>query len=288
MAVKTLTELFNVREDESHMIESDTGYIYNTLIEAVKDEMIGGNLLALRLGPDDIPGSSIDRQLQDKDSLAIAGPIAEGSEIPQAKVTFTERTLEPKKYGGFPLLTEEMVEDNKFAVMDLNIREVGYQLARKLDKLILKEIETGADANSPVHNATCTGLTLQGINDAFEKLEEDGYRPTDLVVAPSEAKDLRQLDAFADASKSGGTSTVNTYLVGKIYERVNVWTSLNINTSGDALVIDRKYALALAEKRPITVKNYDAVTRDMSGAVVTMRVAAGYLRKEACCTITVS
>jgi len=287
MAIKGLTELFGITSDESHMLESDTGYIYNTMIKAVQDKLIGGNLLALRLGPNDIHGKSVDVQLQDRNAMVTLGPIAEGAEIPQAKQAFSELTYTPLKYGGFPLITEEMIEDNKFAVLDLNIKEAGYQMARIIDKEILKAIETGADAAS--HNSACTGLTLAGINTAMEYLELDGYNATDLIVAPGEAKDLRQLDVFNDASKTGsGDSAVNTKLIGSIYGGMKVWETLNINTPGDALILDRSEAICLAEKRPITIKNYDATTRDMRGAVATMRMAAGYLRKEACCTITVS
>jgi len=288
MAVKKLTELFSVRDDESHMIESETGYIYDKLIAAASEKMIGTELLALRLGPGDIPGSSTDVQLADKDTLGVHGPIAEGAEIPHAKMTFSELTYTPLKYGAFNLITEEMVEDNKFAVQDFHLKEIGYQIAQKYDTEILKAIETGADANSTDHNATCTGLTLAGITDAMEFIEADSYTPTDLIVQSSEVKDLRKLDVFVDASISGGPSAVNTNLIGSIYGNVKVWQSENVNTSGDALMLDRSAAVCLAEKRPITVKGYDPVLQDARGAVATCRMAAGYLRKEACCTITVS
>ena len=283
--MKGLAELTTTRDTESHIIESDTGYIYNKLIESVKDNLFSTQLLALRLGPGDIPGKSIDLELVDRHSHELKS-VGEGSDVPFGAPTISEITVTPLKYGTYPLITEEMLEDGKFSMLDLGIKEAGYMMARKIEIEILKAIQTGADANSTAHNATCTGLTIAGICDAIEFLEADGHKPTDLVVQSSEAKDLRQIDSLHEADKSGGVSPQN-YLIGTIYG-MNVWQSENVNTSGDALVLDRSSAVMLAEKRPITVKNYDATTRDCRGAVATMRMAASYLRKEGCCTITVS
>ena len=51
-------------------------------------------------------------------------------------------------------------------------------------------------------------------------------------------------------------------------------------------VIDRLHAFVIAEKRPVTIRRFFNAARDMSEAVVTQRVAAGYLRAEAVSEIT--
>jgi hypothetical protein len=55
-----------------------------------------------------------------------------------------------------------------------------------------------------------------------------------------------------------------------------------------AYVTDKAHAFVIAEKRPVTVENYDLATHDMSGAVVTQRIAVKPLRTAAICKITTS
>jgi len=284
--MKNLAELLVTTDTESHILESDTGYIYDRLIEAVQEDLFATQLLALRIGPSEIHGKSIDLELVDRNSLGIHANVAQGAEIPFGTATISEITVTPSKYGVYPLITEEMLEDGKFSMMDLNVKETGYQMARTIEEQILLAVETGADANTVAHNGATTAFTIAGLCSCFEFLEADGYKPTDIIVQSSEAKDIRQIDSFHESDKSGGVSPQD-YLIGTMYG-AKVWQSENVATSGDALVLDRRHALALVEKRPITVKGYDATTRDCRGIVATMRMAASYLRKEACCTYTVT
>lgn len=277
--MKTLQELLT-RDAESEMIPSK---IYNTVIEAVRANLVGTNVLALRLGPGDIPGSSIDVITQDSNSIAVV-EVAEGAEIPIDVEAVSTFNLKPVKYGVRPLITKEMMEDNQFAVMERQLREAGYQMARKLDSLIIAQIEAG---DSSASNTVTGGaaITVQNIVDGMKALEASDYKPTDFIIHPNVAADIRTLDTFVEADKAGVTNPSQA-LIGTIFG-MRVWVTSQA-TSNYAYIIDRNQALCLAEKRPITVERYNDATRDLSGVVVTARWKPRYLRAAANCVITTS
>ena len=265
------------RTVEPEMIESE---IYNSVIEAVKENLIGTQLLALRIGPQGIPGSEVSIVMQDKDSMVVH-ELAEGQEVPIEVENVSDFTLKPKKYGLRPLITREMIEDNKWDIIQRNLREAGYQMAKKLDSLILSQIEAGADANSTAHKVDwATGLSVANVASAMKFLEEDGYTPTDFIISAGLAEQIRGIDTFVEADKAKVTDPSKS-LIGTIFG-MRVWRTNQV-TADYGYIIDSRHALVLAEKRPITIERYDDVARDLSGVVVTARWKARYLRKEACC-----
>ena len=278
---KRLMELMTTTT-EPEMIESE---IYATVIEAVKENLVGTQVLALRIAPQAIPGSSIDIVMQSKDSLTVQ-EIGEGQEIPIDVENVEYFNLKPVKYGIRPLITREMQEDNKWDVIQRNIVEAGYQMAKKLDSLLMAQIEAGSAANSTTHTVSgSTAITIDNITTAIYNIEYDGYKADTFMVSAEVAKDIRNIDTFVEADKAGianpGTGLIGTLFGMKVYQTNQV-------TAKYAYVIDSRNALILAEKRPITVERYDDKTRDLSGVSITARWKARYLRTEACSLITTS
>lgn len=265
---------------EPEMIPSQ---IYANVIEAVKDRLIATNLLALRIGPEGIPGGSIDIVYQDANSMTVY-TLGEGQEVPISVETVSKFTLTPKKYGLRPLITKEMIEDNKWDVVQRNLKEAGYAMARKLDSLLIAQIEAGNSAASHTVSGG-TAITVANINTAIYNLEYDGYTATDFVVSSAIAQDIRNIDTFVEADKAGITNP-SKGLIGTIFG-MKVWQT-NMATANYSYVIDSDHALVMAEKRPITVEKYNDATRDLSGVVLTARWDMRYLMANACCTITTS
>jgi len=277
--MERLQELLT-RTAEPETIESE---IYGKLIDAVKAKLIGTNLLALRIGPGSIPGSSIDVDLWDRNVVKVH-KVGEAAEVPIEVGTVSTFNLKPEKYGLRPLITKEMQEDGKFDLMEYNLREAGYQMARKLDSLIMAQIEAG---DSAAGNTVSGGaaITVANINEAIYNLESNDYTPTDFIVSPAVAMDIRNIDTFVEADKAGITNP-SQGLIGKIFG-MRVWQTTQA-TANYAYVIDKNHALCMAEKRPITIERYNDVTRDLSGVVITARWKVRYLRAAANVVITTS
>ena len=278
---RRLSEIMT-RDTETELIPST---LYSNLIDAVSKNVIGTQLLALRLGPSAIKGSSIDVVTTNRDSSAVH-TVSEGQEVPIDLAEFSTFNMKPVKYGVRPVVTKEMQEDGQWDMIQANIKEVGRRMAEKLDSLILTEINTAAaltsDDNGVTRSAKSTtggtAITIANITTAMAGLETDNYKPSDLICSVNVANDIRNINTFVEADKSGVMNPTKS-LIGTIFG-MKVWVSNNI-TASYAYVIDRDHALVLAEKRPITIERYDDVTRDLSGVVVTARWKARYLRPDA-------
>lgn len=268
------------RDAEDEVIQSE---ILSTVVDAARDNLIATKFLGMRISPSSIPGDEITIPLQTRNSITVH-KIGEGQEIPIDVEAYTTLTLKPEKYGVRPLITREMVEDLKFDVVSRNLQEAGYQMARKLESLILTEIETGNTAASHTVSGG-TAITHANLVSAMNNLEVDGYEPDVLIIHPNVAADIRNIDTYTEKDKSG-INDPSQRIIGKVLG-MTIYIS-NLVTSNYAYVIDSRHALVLAEKRPITVEKYDDVTRDMTGIVITARWKASYLQANACSVITTS
>ena len=264
------------RDAEGETILTD---IYRTVIDAVRTDLIGTNLLSRRYGPGDIPGSTLSVVAQTKNAL-IVHQVGEGQEIPISVDAVFNFTTTPAKYGVRPIVTREMQEDSQFAFIERNLREAGYQMGRKLDSLILTAARAGA-------GATVTGgaaITVANITTAMQTMESNDYTPTDFIVGASVGQDLRNIDTFTEANKAG-VNDPSRSLIGTIFG-MRVWRTNQLANATDALVIDRDWALYLAEKRPVTVERYNDVTKQLDGVVLSSRWQAGIIPTAAAGTTT--
>lgn len=267
------------RGNESEMIPST---LHGTLIDSVRAELVSTNVLAMRFGPSDISGSSIDLVLNTKNNMAVT-PIAEGAEFPKQRAAAESFNLKPIKYGMDVGITKEMIEDNQFAVVEWQVKEAGYQMARQLDSLILAQIEAGDTAASNTVSGS-TRVTLANLSTAVLKLRAEDYKPNYLIVSPEVEDDLHIIDTFHEADKLGTREVFQTGTIGRIMG-MTVLVSSQVTTSY-AYVIDSRNALVLAEKRPITIENYKYENYDLVGIAVSARWKPRYLRAAANCVIT--
>jgi len=254
--------------------------IYNTLIEAVEKKLLGRDLAAIYIGPGGIPGSSVDVDLVTADSMKVF-KVAEGTAIPIDTPDYTSTNIKPDKYAVRPLITKEMMEDSKFDLMAHALKHAGREIAENENELI--EVVLNTAANTVSGGAS---ITLANITRAMQYLEDSDFEPTDLVVGPEVANDLRNIDTFVEAQKHGSAEMMSNGFIGTIFGMNVHVVSGAIYTSTYAWVFDRNQAFAIVEKRPVTVDRYNDLTRDMVGAVVTQRITMKALRTSAMCIIT--
>jgi len=260
--------------------------LYGSLIESVRRNLVWRPLAAIAIGPGQIPGSSVDVDLESEGNPGLdVLEVAEGAEFPMEALQIETFNVKPKKYGVRLPITEEMLEDGKWNLLQRSVEVAGYKVAKKMDGLIIDSVR----ANAGFTTSGGATLTIPNITESMQDLEGNGYTPTDFIVGVEVANDLRNIDLFVHADKSGITN-VGQALIGRIYG-MNVWVSNNLgngNTGArtDAYVIDRRHAFMYAEKRAVTVKNFDQIYKDVRNAVVSFRFAARYLRANATSKIT--
>lgn len=255
--------------------------IYDQLIEAVNKKLLGRDLAAIVMGPGSVPGSSVDINLETEDSTTVV-EVAEGAEIPIGVPAYSSTNIKPKKYGVRPLITKEMMEDGKFDLLAHAIRRSGKEMAENENELIEAVLDTAANTVSGGAQVTWANVVR-----AVQYLEDADFEATDIVMGPNVKADLMNLDLLIESHKAGSNGDVLSVLKTKSGLTAHV-VSGSIYTTTSAWVLDRTQAFAIVEKRPVTIEKYDDVIHDMSGAVITQRIAMKALRTSAICKITSS
>jgi len=257
--------------------------LYGSLFKAMRRNLVMSALAAKRIGPESIPGSSIDIPMQKAGQTMYLSRVEQGDEIPLDVEEYSGFNLKPIKYGIRIGITEEMVEDSLFDVMSLNVETAGYIFALNEESLIVSTLDAGSTAaGHDVANSNAT-LPITDITEAMQNLEEDNHIATDIIVGAEVANDLRNIDTFTEANKAG-MNDPSKRLIGKIFQ-MNVIQS-NAVSAKLAYVIDRRFAFVIAEKRPLRIEKYKDYGRDTRYAVATQRIAVRYLYENAISEIT--
>jgi len=258
--------------------------IYDRMIMAVDKALIPRSEAMLVLGPADIPGSSIDLNLETADSMKVT-EVGEGAEFPLDVEEYTSINLKPKKYGVAVRITREMIEDSKFNLLGLNIDRAGKEMAENENSLVISDALDNA-ANTVSGGAS---FTIANLTRAMQYIEDSDYTPTTFFVGNEVLNDLRNIDTFVEANKVGNTDMITKGFQGTLYGLNVIRVSTNAGmTTTSSYVTDRDNAYVIAEKRPLTVENFNLPTFDMEGAVISQRIKVRYVRSSAIAKITTS
>ena len=259
--------------------------IHDTLIEEVDKNLIPRSECAIYFGPGDIPGSSIDVDLVTPNQMDVR-QIAEGAEIIIDQSAYTSINIKPVKWGVALRITREMLEDAKWNMLQHNVKVAGKRFAENETRLILQ------DALMSYANMVTGGaaITIANITRAMQYLEDSDYTPTTLFVGMEVLNDLRNIDTFVEANKVGNRDMLERGFLGTIYGLNVIKFSTNAAPSTTyskyAYVTDKMHAYCIAEKRPVTVENFEMPVYDMSAASITQRIKVRHMRANAIAKIT--
>lgn len=258
--------------------------IYDTLISETAKKLIPRSEAAIYLGPADIPGSSVDIDLETPNTLLIR-EMGEGAEAVMDNQEYTSFNMKPVKYGAVIRITRELIEDGKWNLLERNIMTAGKRAAENENSLII------SDALDNASNTVSGGaaVTIPNITRAIQYLEDKDFTATTYFVGNEVVNDLRNIDTFVEYQKVGNTDMLTKGFLGNIYGMNVIQVSSNAGmTTTTSYVIDKQYAYVIAEKRPFTIEKFKMETFDMEGAVVTQRIKVRQLRADAIAKITSS
>lgn len=260
--------------------------IHDKLVEEVAKTLIPRSEAALVIGPSGIPGSSIDIDLENVNTLDIR-ETAEGGDIIIDNQTYTSINIKPLKYAVGIRITKEMLEDAKWNLLERNIRTAGKRFAENETNLVLLQLDTAGNDNSGGATITIGDIT-QGMLD----LDDNDFEPTTMLIGNEALFDLRNIDTFVEANKLGTREMLETGFVGNIYGMNVMRFSTNAAPSATyskyMYIFDKNEAYYIVEKRPISVEQFDLPSNDMSAAAITQRIAAKAIRTNAISRTTTS
>ena len=208
--------------------------IHAKLIEEADKNLIPRSEAALVLGPEAIPGSSVDLNLVTPDTMDVR-LVPEGAEIPLDAPEYTSTNLKPDKFGVAIRITGEMLEDANWNLLEHSIGLAGKRFAENENSKVI------ADALDSAGNTVSGGaaVTISNITRAMQYVEDSDFTPTTLFVGMEVLNDLRNIDTFVEADKLGSREMLEKGFVGRLYGLNVIRVSTNAGmTTTSAYVID--------------------------------------------------
>lgn len=238
-------------------------------------------------------GSTLDFDLADKNSMDVR-KIAEGAVYPIDAESYTKKSVTPDKYGIRIAITNTMIEDANWDLIQRNLREAGRRIGLKEDNLIFTALEdaTNGFASSSEggtsHAVTSAGteIAMADLTAAMKVIDQSDYVPNTVVMNPAQVKEFRDLDTLTEADKIGDRRMFERGWVGRIYGMDTIIT--NTVSASTTVVLDKNDGGGLVIRRPLTVEKWKEPIRDLTEAVVSTRMAAVCFRPAAGAVITVS
>jgi len=284
--MKTLQELADegilFKDHESELIKQQ---IVSTIKDAAQKKNVGRGLVHV------IPlreGSTLDWDKADKDSLLVR-KIGEGANSRLTHESYTKIQSTPEKYGGTVKITQEMIEDSNFPLIDRQLKQAGREMAKTEDTIIFNswaDATTGFPSNADnAFNSNGTELGIIDVTNAMQVIEDADYEPSNYVINPKQINELRQIDTFVEADKVGDRRTFQNGFVGKIFGIDAVKST--ILAADTAYVIDKEEAGMLVIRRPLTITKFNDPIQDLVGASFTQRMSARTIESTAGVKVTV-
>lgn len=258
--------------------------IFGTIVEEAEKRLIPREAAALYFGPEQIPGPSIDVNLEDPNTGTMR-PWAEGSAVNLDNGTYSSFNMKPVKYGAGLKITRELMEDSQFPLLERQVRLFGKRAAENENSLII------SDALDNAGNTVAGGATVTHANfvRAVQYLEDNDYELTHWFLGTEVMADVRNTDLYTEYDKAGDADIIKTGYRGVILGGQVVRVSTNAGmTTTTAYGIDREHAYAIAEKRRLTIEKFNMPQWDMEAAVLSHRFKARHVRANAIVKITSS
>jgi hypothetical protein len=284
--------LDTLSKEQKELLISDASDADELLQESVYDAIIAGATPA-RCMRDVIPTVGIgDHQMRvtyASGGANYATDVAEGAAIPLNEDQFNTVTITPKKVGVRPLITNEMIEDELWSMVEWHLRWAGGAIENKLNKDCLDDFIAG----TTVSDKTGAG-SIDNIAAARGSVTTNGWNPDKMVIAPGFETDLLAEDNFMQAYQYGDNSILKTGnipgVLGMNVHKLSIVTGDTYTWGGGfdaaseygALIFDSKAPfMMLGMKRDISIEQYDDPIHDLVGIAATMRYGTGIIHGDA-------
>ena len=212
-----------------------------------------------------------------------AEDIAEGAKVPIDTQVYDKEDISIKKIGTRPLITNELIEDSLFDIVELELKKAGSRMENKLNRDALVEILTDTSAGTTDIDPSSTHIAVSDLAAARAAVEGNNYMPDTLVTHPSAEGYLLTDSNLVYASYAGTNKTLTTGKLPQILGLTPYTLSVTTGTTSHywdgtdaanhyyAFLIDSKAHTYIAMRRDLTVEEYDDPIHDIYGIACTMR-----------------
>jgi HK97 family phage major capsid protein len=226
-----------------------------------------------------------------------AGNIAEGAKIDIDTQEFSKQDITINKIGTRPLITNELIEDSLFDIVELELKKAGLRLENKLNRDVLYSWLVGTNKLSTnTMSPAGTHISVSDIALAVSKVKKQNYMPDTLLIHPTAEAYLLQDSNLAYVTFAGQSTSLNQ---GKVPTLMGlrpyyctatdgaspVWDDTTAGSDVTGIVFSKNDLATICMRRDVTVEQYDDPIHDLIGISCTMRYGTDVLQEKSGCLI---
>lgn len=209
--------------------------------------------------------------------------VAEGAKVPIDTQVYSKEDITIEKIGTRPIITNELVEDCLFDIIQLELTKAGARMENKLNRDCLLEILTDTTAGTTDADPAGAHIAVTDVAKARADVAGNNYMPDTFIMHPSLEGYLLQDSNLVYASWAGGAEGLRAGNVGKVMGLTphtlsvttgssgHVWGSTDAANNYNGIIMDKDAHTYLAMRRDLTVEEYDDPIHDILGIACTMR-----------------
>jgi hypothetical protein len=217
--------------------------------------------------------------------------VAEGAEVPINTQDYSARTWTAKKIAERPLITQEMVNDSLFSVIELEVRKTGLRVENTLNQWMLQILMDNAGNEHDLAAAISTNGGIVAAINARAELVTDGFIPDRIVTHPAITPYLFKdfVPGYNPVAQQITLAGVLPSIMGcRVFEcgvdcdtgsaptaATQTWGDKTDGNMG-MLVFDSKSCGGIGMREDLHVEQYKDPIRDLVGMSVMMRAACQY------------
>jgi len=287
--LKTLLQSENQAISDSTLVQEE---VYNTVIAGAEP------FRCLREVTPVVNTSTYSVRFVKGEAGTYAGKVAEGSNIDIDVQTYEKQDITIDKWGTRPVITNELIEDCLFDIVNLELQKAGARMENALNRYMLYQMIAGSNAVSTnsVDPGASTKLSVAHLAQAIAKIKGQNYMPDVLMTHPHAEGSLLQDSNVAYTAYMGTSGPLVSGNIPKLMgltpytctvteQTTPTWDNTNAGSDIQALVFSKQDFATLCMRRDITIEDYADPIHDLVGMAITMRFGGDVLRETAACKI---
>lgn len=214
---------------------------------------------------------SIDTLYAEQPSGNIAEEIAGGAEIPVNTTYYSSGSVDIKSYGARARITEELIEDAEFSIIELELNHLGEAIENKLNQVAIETLIDGAVSANDV-DASSAPLKYEHIGDAYETLGSLGWKPTDIIFRPRAVGQLVTNTPKNINYDGGNLFGLKSHILDTSSDS---WNDTDSATNSYGLLLDKDNYGFIAMRKDMTISEYKEPIDDLTNLIVSIRFGVG-------------
>jgi len=249
----------------------------------------------------DCPGSSLKVDIEVTGQYA-AHFFGGGGEQPTETIETTQATITPKLFGINPEITNELIEDANWDVIELHLRRAAQEMGKFASNIFLGDLITCADGDgtqNALTTATANMTYLRDLANGWEANAQDGYISDVVITTPEPLANIladATVSVYSDSFHTraltdsplvwGNFMGMKVVLVIGMNESYTGTGALYIGSKWTSFVLNKANAMLAVRKRWLKIEKYSKPIQDLVGASITARQDQISVQNDASCEIT--